>query len=175
MFKHILLIGALVLTSGTFAQKKELTLKDAVSNQYRSFGPDRLYGFQWIPNTDAYSFFSKNYQTVYKSSAITKEDRELLTIQAFNTACKSEMTSFFGLQWKNENEFYLNDGVHYYLYNTSTGVGKILHTIDGEVGATLFSNSTENVAYTIENNVFIHTMDGLKLVVTSNSDKNKEL
>ncbi len=172
MFKHILLIGALVLTSGTFAQKKELTLKDAVSNQYRLFGPDRLYGFQWIPNTESYSFFSKNYQTIFTSSAITKEDREILTIQAFNTACKSEMTSFFGMEWKNENEFYLNDGTHYYVYNVATKTGKLLHSIDDEVGATLFSNATENVAYTKENNVFIHTLDGLKLTVTSNTDKN---
>ena len=172
MFKHILLIGALVLTSGTFAQKKELTLKDAVSNQYRLFGPDRLYGFQWIPNTESYSFFSKNYQTIFTSSAITKEDREILTIQAFNTACKSEMTSFFGMEWKNENEFYLNDGTHYYVYNVATKTGKLLHSIDDEVGATLFSNATENVAYTKVNNVFIHTLDGLKLTVTSNTDKN---
>jgi len=66
MIKKILFIGAVVLSSGLMAQKKELTLKDAVLNQYRTFGPDRLYGFQWIPNTDFYSFFSKNYPKLYK-------------------------------------------------------------------------------------------------------------
>lgn len=172
MIKNLLFIGLLVFATGVQAQKKELTLKDAVMNQYRAFGPDRLYGFQWIPNTDCYTFFSKNYQTLYKSSAITKEDKEWLTIQTVNTALASELTSFYGLEWKNENEFYINDGTHFYVYNTVTSTGKTIHTIDTEVGTTLFDNASGNVAYTKENNVFVHTVDGLKLVVTSNEDKN---
>ena len=76
MLKQVLFIGAIMLGTVIFAQKKELTLKDAVSNQYRTYGPDRMNGFQWIPNTDCYTFFSKNYQTMFKSSVKNPKDQE---------------------------------------------------------------------------------------------------
>ena len=34
-----------------FSQKKELTLSDAVLQQYRSLSPEKTYGFSWIPNS----------------------------------------------------------------------------------------------------------------------------
>jgi hypothetical protein len=42
----------------SFAQLKELTLKDAVMLQGRSLAPERITNFQWIANTSNYSFLS---------------------------------------------------------------------------------------------------------------------
>jgi len=172
MLKHLFFIGVVLFSAGTLAQKKELTLKDAVLGQYRTYGPDRMHGFQWIPNTDSYSFFSKNYQTLYKSSVKGTKDQEWFTIQSVNKAMGSELSSFFGLEWKNENEFFINDGSKYYLFNTASNSGKLLHGLDQEAGNTLFHAKTANVAFTKENNVYINTGDGLKLIVTDNEDKN---
>lgn len=172
MLRQLLFIGAVLLSTGLTAQKKELTLKDAVMGQFRTFGPDRMHGFQWIPNTDSYSFFSKNYQTMYKSSVKSLKDQEWFTIQAVNTALGSELSSFFGLEWKNSNEFFINDGLKYYVFNTTTSSGKLLHGLDEKAENALFHHSSGNVAFTKGNNVYINTAEGLKLIVTDNEDKN---
>jgi dipeptidyl-peptidase-4 len=173
--KHIHYLAVLLfiaVTQVTFAQKKELTLKDAVLGQFRTFGPDRLYGFQWIPGTTNYTYFSKNYQSLYFSSIKEKEAKELLTIQALNTSLGSELSSFFGLEWVDANTFSINDGVHFYTYNVTTGKGKALHTLDETAENATLHKTSGNCAFTKGNNVYITTGEGLKLIVTDNADKN---
>jgi dipeptidyl-peptidase-4 len=172
MLKYLLFIGVITFTFVSIAQKKELTLKDAVLGQFRTFGPDRLYGFQWIPETDCYSFFSKNYQSLYKNSVKGTSDQEILTVQKLNTALKAELSSLFGLEWKNQNEILINDGLHFYTYNLVTEKGATIHTLDDTAENALFHDVSGNVAYTKGNNVYMNTADGLKLVVTDNADKN---
>jgi len=172
MLKQILFISTLVLSTMTIAQKKELTLKDAVMNQYRNYGPDRMTGFQWIKNTDNYSFLSKNYQILYKSSVKGTKDIELATIQNVNAALKSEFSTFFGMKWKNENEIILNDGTNFYCYNFSNSSGKLLFSLDENAENAMFNEVSGNIVYTKGNNIYLHTSEGLKLIVTDNEDKN---
>ena len=172
MLKYLLFIGAMAFVTITSAQKKELTLKDAVLGQFRTFGPDRLYGFQWIPNTDCYTFFSKNYQTLYKNSVKGTTDKEILTVQKLNTTLGAELTSLFGLEWKNENEILINDGLNFYSFNVVTEKGTKIHNLDETAENALFHEASGNVAFTKGNNVYVNTSAGLKLVVTENADKN---
>ena len=172
MLKHILLFGGIILSTFTFSQKKSLTLKDAVSGQYRVYGPDRINGFQWIPNTDSYSFFSKNYQVLYTSSVQSKKDEERITIQAVNTSLNSELTSFFGMEWKDANAFFINDGVNFYSYNLATSKGQLIYTLDETAENVLFHPISGNCAFTKGNNVYLTTGAGLKSTVTNNENKN---
>ena len=172
MLKHILLFGGIILSTFTFSQKKSLTLKDAVSGQYRVYGPDRINGFQWIPNTDSYSFVSKNYQVLYTSSVQSKKDEERITIQAVNTSLNSELTSFFGMEWKDANAFFINDGVNYYSYNLATSKGQLIYTLDETAENALFHPISGNCTFTKGNNVYLTTGAGLKSTVTDNENKN---
>lgn len=172
MLKQVLFIGGIIITSIGFAQKKELTLKDAVLNQYRTFGPDRMYGFQWVPFSNRYSYFSKNYQQMFTSTVKDTKDVELLTIEKLNKVLGSELYSFFGLEWRDMNVFHINDGIHFYSFDVFSDKGKLLHTLDETSENALFNASSENVAFTKGNNVYVNTIEGLKLIVTDNSDKN---
>ena len=172
MLKHILLFGCIILATFTFAQKKSLTLKDAVSGQYRVFGPDRIIGFQWIPTTDNYSFFSKNYQVLYTSSVQSKKDEERITIQSVNTSLNSELTSFFGMEWKDANAFFINDGVNFYSYNLATSKGQLIYTLDETAENALFHPISGNCAFTKGNNVYLTSAAGLKSTVTDIENKN---
>jgi dipeptidyl-peptidase-4 len=172
MLKYILFIGAIALTTVTDAQKKDLTLKDAVMGQFRTFGPDRLYGFQWIPKTDSYTFFSKNYQILYKNSVKGTADQEILTVQKLSAALGAELSSLFGLEWKNENEILINDGLNFFTYNLVTEKGTKFHSLDETAENALIHEESGNVAFTKGNNVYVNTKEGSKLVVTDNADKN---
>ena len=64
----------------TIAQK-ELTLDDAVMQQYRKFYPERITGFSWLPNTTKYVYLSSDRGILYKSSPATKKEEVLLNIK----------------------------------------------------------------------------------------------
>ncbi|TNE74474.1 MAG: S9 family peptidase [Bacteroidetes bacterium] len=155
---------------GAIGQLKELTLEDAVLQQYRNFYPDALTAFSWIPESDSYTYLQA-YQKLMKASVKNTDAQEFMTIQELNTKLNSELYWFSGFQWKNANEFWVNNGAQFYVYNTTKQEGKLLHDIGDGTNAK-FHNGSENIAYTVENNVYIHTADGRKLIVTDNADKN---
>ncbi len=150
----------------TFAQKKEFTLKESVLKQ-RALSPDRVNNFLWIPNTDFYSTFSSDWKTIQKSTLSGDKETELAKIDDINTVLKSTYANFFGMSWLSENEILLNDGQTIAKWNVSTKSGSILKkTIENSENHNYHSNSNQ-LAYTIENNLFI---DGKP--ITKNVDKN---
>jgi len=172
MIKQLSVIALITLTSVTsFGQQKELSLEDAVMQQYRDFYPRSLTMFRWIPDSDCYSYLD-NYTVLMKASVANTQAKELLSIQDLNTKLESELFWFSALKWKNENEFWLNDGKKFYRYNIVTESGSLLHELVETAENSKFHDASENVAYTIENNVYINSGDGSKITVTDNSDKN---
>ena len=165
-----LVVITLTLTHSSIAQKTELTLDDAVSQQYRKFYPTSLAMFSWVPDTDCYTYL-ESYQKLMKASVRKTEAKEILSIQQLNEKLGAELNWFSGFEWKNENEFWVNDGQKFYSYNIVDEKGKLIHGLD-EAENTTFHNGTENVAYTKENNIYLHTGNGLKIIVTDNEDKN---
>jgi dipeptidyl-peptidase-4 len=150
----------------TFAQKKEFTLKESVLKQ-RALSPDRINNFLWIPNTDFYSTFSSDWKTIQKSTLSGDKETELAKIDDINTVLKSTYANFFGMSWLSENEILLNDGQTIAKWNVSTKSGSILKkTIENSENHNYHSKSNQ-LAYTIENNLFI---DGKP--ITKNVDKN---
>jgi dipeptidyl-peptidase-4 len=172
MLKQVAFLALFIFGSiFTHAQKKELSLEDAVLQQYRSFASDKLDMFQWIPTTSEYTYLD-GYVTLMIASAGNSKAKELLTIQKVNEVLSSNLRWFSGMEWKNKDEFWLNDGLNFYLYNVKKNSGKVIAQLgEGDENAIL-NKSTKGVAYTRDNNVFIKLSLGEELSVTQNSDKN---
>ena len=171
-FKSLsLILFVAFISSSTLAQKKELTLEDAVMQQYRRFKPQSLIMFQWIPNTDCYSYL-EGYQKLMKASVKNTEAKEILNIQELNAKLDSELSWFSGLTWKDENTFWVNDGTKYYEYNLVEEKGKLVTNLTEEAANTDFNVKSGNTAFTIDNNVRIKSANGIEWLVTNNSDKN---
>jgi len=156
----------------SFAQLKELTLKDAVMLQGRSLAPDRINDFQWIANTSNYSFLSKNWQSLYKSDVVSKTETEIANIADVNLATGAEFQGFIGLTWIDENQFTLNDGSTLVTYNLLTKKGNILQTLPENAENGQFHSSLNHVAYTVENNLWIQKAGEKAIAVTNFNDKN---
>jgi len=150
----------------TFAQKKEFTLKESVLKQ-RALSPDRVNNFLWIPNTDFYSTFSSDWKTIQKSTLSGDKETELAKIDDINTVLKSTYANFFGMSWLSENEILLNDGQTIAKWNVSTKSGSILKNVIENSENQNYHSKSNQLAYTIENNLFI---DGKP--ITKNADKN---
>lgn len=171
MLKKILLIGFVAISSLGWSQLKELTLEDAVMQQYRGFYPTSLQLFQWIPETDCYSYLD-NYTKLMKGSVKDESAKEVLTIQDLNAKLNAELYWFSGLSWKNQNEFWVNDGKKFYSYHLKEEKGTMIHELEKDAENTLFHEETELLAYTVENNVFMRMPGGDPIAITQNEDKN---
>jgi dipeptidyl-peptidase-4 len=153
------------------AQTEELTLKDAVLEKYGKFYPEHIQGFQWVPGTTSFSYLDK-HTTLKKSDAENTDKVESLSIADVNTALNSDLKWFSGMTWKNSDAFYLVNGKNYYLYNYKEKKGEKVVQLPEKAENGTLQDDTGNVAYTIDNNLYIQKPDGTTLAVTDNSDKN---
>jgi dipeptidyl-peptidase-4 len=170
--KRILLPLFIISTFFSFAQLKELTLKDAVMLQGRSLAPERITNFQWIANTSNYSYLSKNWQSLYKSDVVSKTETEIANIADVNLATGAKFQGFIGLTWLDENQFTLNDGSTLLTYNLLTKKGNILQTLPENAENGQFHPSLNHVAFTIENNLWIQKAGEKATAITNFTDKN---
>lgn len=172
MNKYYGLLVFLAIGSVSFAQKKQLSLSDAVLQQYRSFRDEQPNAVTWIPGTDSYVYVSNNYQALYQASVKKTEPEQLLTIEAANKILGSQLYNFAGFSFKGTDELVLTDGNNYYALNLKTKTGSKLLTVQDEGANTEYEITTGSAAYTIDNNLWIVNAKGEKTAVTSNTDKN---
>ena len=165
--KNLVAFIFILVALNSMAQKKELTLKDAVMQQWRSFRPDYVNNFQWIPGTDGYSYLSKNWQTLYLSSVDSEKELEALTIQQFNESMKMQFYGFMDLKWLNKDQFILTDGKVYVKYSLSSKTGEILQKLPEAAENATPHHASNSIAYTIENNLYLNGK-----AITKNKNKN---
>lgn len=163
--KTYLIFIALIFSSLSYSQKKELSLKDAVMMQ-RSLSPERITNFLWISDTE-YSTCSKDWKTLFKNSINSEKEIELLKIENLNLALLSAFQNFGGMEWLDETTILLNDGQTIAKYNVNSNTGKILKKAASESENLNYHSKSNHLAYTIANNIFID-----EKAVTINIDKN---
>ena len=114
MNRKIILFLSLFMALSMQAQKKKITLDEAVLQQGRAFRADGLTGFQWIPNTNKYVFYTDAW-TKMKSASTTNDDAvELVSLADINAALGTKLRNFFGLQWIDANTFMVTENGKYY-------------------------------------------------------------
>ena len=171
MLKSYLLVGAVICSFITFSQKKQLTLDQAVLQQSRALAAETLPSFQWIPTTDSYTYLN-SYTKLMKASVSNTKAVEIISIEEVNKVLNAKLNWFSGFEWKDKTTFYLNDGFKFYSFNISSKTGKLLYDLGETAENPTVQTTKENIAYTIENNLFVYQPDGKKIAITENADKN---
>jgi dipeptidyl-peptidase-4 len=172
MNKYFGLLLFVILGFGAVAQKKQLSLSDAVLQQNRAFRDEQCNAITWIPGTDSYVYASNNYQTMYRASVKKTEPEQIFTIQDVNAILGAQLYNFYGFSFKSADEMLLTDGNNYYSLNLKTKTGSKLLTVEEGGAAAEYEMTTGSAAYTVENNLWIVNAKGQKTAVTSNTDKN---
>ena len=151
----IIILSAFCLPSALWSQKTNLTLEEAVRQQFGKFYPEHLSELQWIPNTEKY-VFQKN-DTLFAGEATNKKRIIFTTKEAINKTGKITLTSLPSFHWTNENTaWFEQDGKYYQIDFKSLNILLINETPEGAENVE-FMHSTGNIAYTKANNVFIKT------------------
>ena len=162
----------LLLSTSVTAQKKEISLSDAVLQQGRKFGPDRIANFQWIPEGSSYSYCSKDWTILFKSEVASDKDQELIKIADINTVLTTDFANFFGMSWLNDHEICLNDGSKVYSFDLSSKTGKKIQKVEAGAENQSFHAASNQLSYTLGNNLYLLKADGKKVSITKNTDKN---
>lgn len=155
-----------VLVSFVSFSQKELTLSDAVLQQYRGFYPEHIVGFSWIPNSTEFSYL-ENYTKLVKGTAGKTGVTELLTIKELNDKAGVEFNYFSGFEWISPEKFAVNDGQSFVVYNLTTKTAESWQ-INGENA--LVNWKTKAIAYTVENNIHL-LYNGKTKTVTNHASK----
>lgn len=175
MKKFILLFGAAcVLSQIGIAQKKLLTMEEAVVKQRTTLAPASPEQLMWVEGSDSYSLVDpeKNILSIYPSSGTSQENSVSLAQlnKALTGMSLKPLDVFPQLRWRNRNVFSFETEKKLLAFNINTNVISILSTRD-------FGNDAENldvaensefVAYNIKNNLVV--FDGKERIrVTSDS------
>ncbi len=171
MIKKIIFFFSIVLTFNAFAQK-QLSLDEAVLQQFRQFRADGLTGFQFIPNSQNYVFYTEAWTEMKKASVTNSNATDFLSLNDVNTALGTNLKHFFGTEWIDTNSILVQDEGNYYSFNVTTKTGKkIQEAVENSENQT-FDNKKQMVAFTEGNNLFFMDKNMKKITVTNNSDKN---
>jgi dipeptidyl-peptidase 4 len=170
--KRTSLLVLLFISSFSFLHaQKELTLKDAVMQQYRAFYPVRAQNFQWIPDQTTYTYV-QGYLTLMKGDLKSKKAEKWLSIEEVNSWEKTEFPWFAGMKWIDAKTFLLDNGSTVLYVQPFDKKATVVQQLSEESENGVFSDASKKMAYTIKNNVYINDEQGKQIQVTNFSDPN---
>lgn len=172
MNKKIIAFLSLFIALSTQAQVKKITLEEGVLQQGRKFGADKLTGFQWIPNTTKYVYYTDAWSKMVTASTADAKTIELITLAEINSALGTKLKNFFGTQWIDSSTLLISENGKYYSYSIISKTGKNIQETAEKSDNVTFDSKKENLAYTEDNNLFFLNKNKEKIAVTVNSDKN---
>ena len=172
MNKKIIAFLSLSIALSTQAQVKKITLEEGVLQQGRKFGADKLTGFQWIPNTTKYVYYTDAWSKMVTASTADAKTIELITLAEINSALGTKLKNFFGTQWIDSSTLLISENGKYYSYSIISKTGKNIQETTEKSDNVTFDSKKENLAYTEDNNLFLLNKNKEKIAVTVNSDKN---
>jgi dipeptidyl-peptidase 4 len=170
--KKLIIASCLLVAITTFAQTKKLTLEEAVMQQNRAFRADGLTGFQWIPNTTNYVFYTDTWTKMKTASISNPIAKEWIALNEINTVLGTKLKNFFGMSFLNESTLLITDAGSYYSYSITTKSGKKINQTPEDAENQTFDASKNNIAFTVGNNLFYVNNNQEKIAVTNNDNKN---
>jgi dipeptidyl-peptidase-4 len=177
MIKILTFLFSLFILIPGFAQKKTLTLSQAVMGRYRQFKPETFDFTRWRANTDEITWI-KSYSELKAINIQTKNIRTVLTLEALNTAAEAAGSKKFGYfpyqyEWISPDEIILNGDVAVLSYNLISGKATLLAIKPEGSENHTFSKQSGYLAYTVGNNLYI--LKGIEKPITITSDENKAI
>lgn len=171
MFKKIILALSLFAAFTSQAQLKTFTLDEAVMQQARAFRADKLVGFQWIPNTTNYVYYTDANSKMMQASAKDSKATELVTLTEINSALGTKLKSFAGLEWIDASSFLISENGKYYIYSITSKTGKNIQVSANSDENQTFDSAKNNLAFTVDNNLYFYNKNKEKVTVTNESNK----
>lgn len=170
--KKIFVIGVLSLIQLFGFSQKNLTLEEAVRQQFGKFYPDHLQDLQWLPQTTQYVY--QRGDTLYKG-AVDAAIQPWLTTAQLKSAGLENVKSLPSFHWTSATQAWFEDSEAYYNFDVSAN--KVSKVQDVTLGVLKSKSSPANInyhpttghlAFTLDNNVCVKTANNTVKVITQN-------
>ncbi len=171
-----LLFAFLFVTLSLLAQKKQLSISDAVSNQYQFLYPDYINGLKWQPETYNYTYI-KMYHDIFKSSVKSKKESNLLSLDNLNTALnsakKDSVKYIYKYKWLTKDIIKFDYNKFQFNYNVKQKKIEQYVKFPEKAENIFYCKQNSGFAFTIENNLYYIDKENNQLAITN--DTNKEI
>ncbi|MGV0922766.1 DPP IV N-terminal domain-containing protein [Empedobacter tilapiae] len=147
--KKTILLSTLLMSASLLAQKKNVTMEDAVLGLSTNLRIENLNQVQWIPNQNAYT---QNVKTSYGEALIKKEVPSLKTDTIFRSS-QFENKRIPSLNWINDKQAYYSTKAGYKTITTAGQQNDWLKLPDNAENVE-FDATNNQVGYVIDNNLF---------------------
>ena len=171
--KHFLIAFSVLIlcADDSKAQKKELSLSDAVMKSWSNLAPERVKKLQWLPKTSTYIYGGvKDSQAVFfKDNAISDQKQVWFTLSDFNMMIKGDGDSLKSLPQLNfidsSRSYFKIDSTYKFIdHYTKNRLNSIV--LPGEADNVDVHGKTYAIAYTIENNLFLKKPDNITIKIS---------
>ena len=147
--KKTILLSTLLMSASLLAQKKNITMEDAVLGLSTNLRIENLNQVQWIPNQNAYT---QNVKTSYGEALIKKEVPSLKTDTIFRSS-QFENKRIPSLNWINDKQAYFSTKTGYKTITTAGQQNDWLKLPDNAENEE-FDATNNQVGYVVDNNLF---------------------
>jgi len=134
--------------------QNDLTLNDAVLKRWTDFYPENLSNLEWQKSQDFYSYKKNNCLLIFN------EKNNLIDEVCIGELNIDDLTEFPDIKWVTNHSFKFEYKNQIYLFNTKRGRKPVLYLDYDIKAANKDYNFKRNLlAYTIENDLFISSID----------------
>ncbi len=160
------------LITGVQAQKKNLTMQEAVIGQWQQFYPETLWQLQWRANTNEFTYQKGKNMMV---SDIKGKKKVLFSVKNLNSGLKNTDITLRRLpriSWINKNtiQFYTPEAM--VQYDIAANKPVFVAKVNKEAQNKEFSQESQMFAYTLNNNLYVSDIKGNETAITNNNNKN---
>ncbi|MCG8475085.1 MAG: S9 family peptidase [Cytophagales bacterium] len=151
------------------AQKKTLTLKDAVLKQWHTLYPKRMQQLSWRKGTAQYTFAKDN--SLMAGTSAGKADQMLVALDDLKKSHEElkDLSRLPGISWKTADTFRFSAGSRIFEYSVKSKQSKILAQWEKGAENQELDPATNTMAYTKENNLFVNK-GGTEYAVSSEAN-----
>jgi dipeptidyl-peptidase-4 len=171
----------LLLGTATFpalAQQKQFTIQEAALGNKTTLAPQNLKQLNWIPEQNAYVYLAGSGQgeALLRTTVPQMKSDTLVRLSEINSQLfpKDALKTLPEIKWLDRNSFYFSSKGNYFLAeqkNNRWQYRKWL-TLPEDAANVSVENKSRQIAYTVNNNLFLTDSYGKKQQVTNERDSN---
>ncbi len=171
MNKISILALSCIIAISSFGQTKKITLEQGVLEQNRGFRSDKLSGFQWIPNTNNYVYYTDKMTKMVSANATDNKTIPLLTLDEINKSLSTNLKTLSGILWIDTNTILVTEGTKFFKYSLATKSGTKIQETSKTAENQTFDSAKQNLAFTEKNNLYFLNKNKEKITVTNETNE----
>ncbi len=154
----VIVILGVITSQAIYSQKKQLTIEDAVTGQWRQLYPEHIQGVK--PYSDNDFTYVTDYKEIHLMNKTGKDIKIITDLKELNTALKdaghkeSKYFPYWDYKWTDKEHLAFKSGGNYYVYNIKTQKIETDVLLPEDAENISVCRKNNYVAYTIKNNLF---------------------